>query len=183
MIGFGEYVEARQIFDYISHDMEMHFRLPCREIRDLKDHYGTIIAQVAKYAGSVDDDAENRIVMSINELIHNALKYRSSCTSIFVRIVILGDKLAIEVHNTVDQPTKFRFIRYLATLFNADLDQMYYNQIHYLSEHPDSDRASVGLITLLKDYGTQLGYIANESDNKCRIIAYALVTLEIKSDH
>ena len=183
MIGLGDYKEAKLFSEMTDHDIEIHFRLPSRNVKDLQEKYGEIIADLSKYVVDMTPDLSNLIIMSINELVYNALKYRVDGTKVFVRIILSKGKFLVEVHNNITDVTKNRFIKYLCTLFTSDYDQLYYNQIHYLAHTPDAERACIGLLTLLRDFKTQLGYEVNEfNDKNIRVIAYALLQIKIPQE-
>ena len=179
MVFFGECTEARRLSQKPS-DMEIKFRVPSRTIPDLHTKYAEIISQLGLVIPAIDANTSNRIRVVMNELVVNAMKYRSEQTIVYAKVSVYGDHLVIEVSNRVAPPVKHVFIRYLMTLFASDLDKVYIKQIEHLVEDPDSYSSKIGLITVLRDCKVDLGYMVNDEVRGTRIVALAYVSLKRK---
>lgn len=179
MVFFGECRDTRRLLSSNLPDMEIHFRLPSKNIPNLHDRYGEIIERISDLIPGLTRNKANRIVMATNELVSNALKYRVLDSKVYVKISVYGGQIVIEVHNSVDIPVKHGFIRYLVTLFESDLDRVYIKQIDHLVENPDIASAKLGLVSVLRDCQCDLGYVVNDYEKGgTRVTAYAHLVLE-----
>lgn len=184
MMIFGDCVETREILEKSKPDLELHFRLPSTGvIPDLHGRYGDIVAKINECIGHLDANEENRVVMVINELVANALKYRERDTKIYVKVSVYGDCLIVEVHNTIVPVEKSHLAKFLITVMHYDLNEAYYRQIEYLTDHPDETRARLGVITILRDCDARLGYIIDEHVGSDRVVAYAMIDLEVHREN
>lgn len=179
MVFFGECREARKLLAESHPDLEIHFRLPSKNVPNLHDRYGQIVDQLSTILPSLTRNKSNRIIMATNELVSNALKYRVQDSKIYVKISVYGSEIIVEVHNSVGLPVKHGFIRYLVTLFESDLDRVYIKQIDHLVENPDAISAKLGLVSVLRDCQCDLGYVINDYEKGgTRVTAYARIILE-----
>lgn len=179
MIFFGDGFDIYELSQTPEPDMEIHFRIPSRYMTDLQGRYGEVIAELGKHVKFLTKDQAYRVVMTTNELISNALKYREGDSRVFVKVALHHGVLVIEVHNNISKVIRHGFIRYISTLFESNLDKLYINQVEYLADNDDADRARLGLITVLKDCSVDLGYAMSNNDKAItRVMALARLYLE-----
>lgn len=180
---FGDYAHSKFIIDNGQPDLEIRFRLPSRIVPDLHGRYGEIVARLNNFLGILDINAENRVVMTINELVSNALKYRIDTTKIYVKIALYHGNLVVEVHNTVDTATHNEFFQFITLVLAGDLDVLYFKRIQYLIDNSDAEKGQLGIVTIMRECMARLGYCCDDlEDGTKRIVAYACLEMGPKHE-
>lgn len=95
-----------------------------------------------------------------NELLENAVKFHTQtpgspiCLSIYQR----GRNLRFYVSNSIRADSVEAFQAYLHTLLTEDPAELFLRQLEQNAEDEENTESHLGLLTLLNDYGTHLGW-------------------------
>jgi hypothetical protein len=117
---------------------------------------------------SRDDYREVRhsIGYLVNELIENAVKFRAP-GEITIEAAIDSECFKVKVSNVVDGETAGGFQNLLSEITVGDPGELLIQRIEANAKGPETTGSSLGLLTLMSDYGARLAWIfspAGESD-------------------
>ncbi len=108
--------------------------------------------------GQIDDvDARHSISYMINEILENAVKFRHG-GNIEIHSSLQADTFEIQITNCVDRQTAARFQELLTELLRREPGELLLERIEENALDPDSSGSGLGLLTLMSDYGAELGW-------------------------
>lgn len=111
--------------------------------------------------GGIDTvDARHSISYMINEILENAVKFRYG-GNVEIRSSLESDTFEIQIVNRVDPQTATRFQALLAQLLEREPGELLLERIEENALNPDSSGSGLGLLTLMSDYGAELGWSFN----------------------
>lgn len=98
-----------------------------------------------------------------NELLENAMKFNCPLAkrSIEFGIYLLDQKEAeiiLYVTNSINSQQVKNFQVYIQKLLASNPEELYIEQMEINAENPDNGRSKLGFLTMLNDYGAQLGW-------------------------
>lgn len=113
-----------------------------------------------RYKGSEQDydEARHSIGYLLNELIENAVKFRTQ-GDILVESSLEEDRFEVKVSNLVDQRTAARFEDLLVDLASRDPCDLLIERIEANAADSGFTGSGLGLLTLMSDYGARLGWV------------------------
>lgn len=100
-----------------------------------------------------------------NELLENAIKYgvEKSPFPISIQIHLNPELIIFQLTNSIHSQQVQKFQAYIEKLINSDPDELYILQL----EKSDDGQSGLGFLTMLSDYGAELGWkfeaLPNES--------------------
>jgi len=116
----------------------------------------------------------------VNEIIENALKFRSA-GDIEIVSAVEGGQFRLRVTNLVTRGAAVRFQDVLAGLEGRDPSEMLIERIEQNAADAASATSGIGLLTLMSDYGVRVGWKFakhGEADDIVRLETHAVLPLE-----
>jgi hypothetical protein len=113
-----------------------------------------------------------------NELLENAVKFRAP-GDIEIVAGIHDATFALCVHNRVHADTAQRFQQLLAEITAGDPGDLLIERIERNAADPDAGGSGLGLLTLMNDYGAELGwkFLPDAEEGLYRLETYAALRL------
>lgn len=94
----------------------------------------------------------------VNELLENTVKFsHDKKLAVSFSAAFFGDITLIEARNNVNEAQMKTFCDFIDRLVNEDLDELFISQIEDSADQMTTS-AGLGLITLRKDYVTDMGF-------------------------
>ena len=93
----------------------------------------------------------------VNELLENAIKFRAP-GDIEIEAGLSDATFALYLQNEVDTETAQRFQAILSEIVDGDPGELLIERIEQNASDPESHASGLGLLTLMSDYGAQLGW-------------------------
>ena len=93
----------------------------------------------------------------VNELLENAVKFRAP-GDIEIEAGLSNAAFALYLQNEVNADTATRFQAVLAEIVEGDPGELLIERIEQNASDPESHASGLGLLTLMSDYGAQLGW-------------------------
>lgn len=104
------------------------------------------------------NELNHNISYVANELLENAVKFGSS-GNVEVETGLVRREFLLRISNTVTREVAARFQELIAELDEGeDPGTMLIERIEANAENPDLGSSGLGLLTLMSDYGVQLGW-------------------------
>ncbi|WP_421693536.1 slr1658 superfamily regulator [Aestuariivirga sp.] len=132
------------------------------------------------HAKSIGDyqDARHSIIYLVNELLENAIKFRSP-GDIRINCTLEGNNLELTVSNYAEAPVAERFKGLLAEITTRDPGDLLIERIEANAADENSSASGLGLLTLMNDYGARLGWDFREAHAGDAVVlsTYASLTL------
>jgi hypothetical protein len=121
------------------------------------DFLADFFAARARAAGHDHAEVRNGIGYLANELIENAVKFRAP-GEIVIEARLAGDRFELRISNPVSEATAASFQALLAELTAGDPGALLIERIERNAADPGSGGSGLGLLTLMNDYGVQMGW-------------------------
>lgn len=123
-------------------------------------------------------DIRHSIGYLVNELLENAVKFRAP-GDIEIEAGFHDTVFGISVLNRVRAETAERFQALLAEITSRDPGELLIERIEQNAADPDSRGSGLGILTLMNDYGAQLGwkFLRDDEDGLYRLETYAALPL------
>lgn len=139
---------------------------------------GDMLALHHAKAGADYTEARHAIIYLVNELLENAIKFRSP-GDIELRCSLEGGNLEVSVHNTAALGTVEKFKGLLTELTTRDPGELLIERIEANAADEGSSGSGLGLLTLMNDYGARLGWSFREQPGGSTVVlgTYASLTL------
>jgi hypothetical protein len=102
-------------------------------------------------------DARHSIIYLVNELLENAIKFRTP-GDIEVRCSLENGNFELVVRNRTSQDVASRFQDLLSELTARDPGELLIERIEANAADESSSGSGLGLLTLMNDYGARLGW-------------------------
>jgi len=93
----------------------------------------------------------------VNELLENAIKFRAP-GDIEIEAGLSEATFALYLQNEVNAETAERFQSVLSEIMDGDPGELLIERIERNALDPESHASGLGLLTLMSDYGAQLGW-------------------------
>ncbi|NQY75322.1 MAG: hypothetical protein HRT90_11295 [Candidatus Margulisbacteria bacterium] len=115
---------------------------------------------MAEYQSFNFEDAEkatNILSSVVNELLENAVKFSTDKNEpLCLSMSYSGEHLDIIVKNIADSESAEIFKKYVQNIMTKDVERLFFDQLENISDKgPEESR--LGLLTIVKDFGGQLG--------------------------
>lgn len=108
-----------------------------------------------------DKQAEIKSAVSYiaNELLENGMKYSTQMSSlpISIQIHLNSDLIVFQLTNSIPAKHTQQFQHRIQTLLDCDPDELYLAQLEK-NAIEENEESSLGLLTMLTDYGVKLGW-------------------------
>jgi hypothetical protein len=139
---------------------------------------GDIFAMRHAKAGKDYTEARHSIVYLVNELLENAIKFRSP-GDIEVRGSLEDGNFEVTVTNRTAQETAGRFQGLLAELTSRDPGELLIERIEANAADENSSASGLGILTLMNDYGARLGWHFSEAPTGGTIVLMTRASLTL----
>jgi hypothetical protein len=104
------------------------------------------------------DEAENTISFVMNELIENTAKYADAQDkTVTIRIMLFESYIVFEVSNFLTPALAESFINLAREILVSNPEELYIRRLERNTES-DSGDSGLGYLTLINDYGIQMGF-------------------------
>lgn len=123
---------------------------------------GDIFATQHAKTGMDYNEARHSIIYVVNELLENAIKFRSP-GDIEVRGSLEGGNFEVTVVNRTAPETAVKFQDMLAELTTRDPGELLIERIEANAADENSSGSGLGILTLMNDYGARLGWHFSEA--------------------
>ena len=139
---------------------------------------GDIFAMRHAKAGKDYTEARHSIVYLVNELLENAIKFRSP-GDIEVRGSLEDGNFEVTVTNRTAQETAGKFQGLLAELTSRDPGELLIERIEANAADENSSASGLGILTLMNDYGARLGWHFSEAPTGGTIVLMTRASLTL----
>lgn len=127
---------------------------------------GEFFALPRAASGQAYNEARHSIGYLVNELLENAVKFRSH-GDILIESSLEGSCFQIKVANFTARETAARFQEMLSEVTSRDPGDLLIERIEANAADASSSGSGLGLLTLMSDYGARLGWtFENEADGE-----------------
>lgn len=139
---------------------------------------GEFFALQQEASGNSRSETRHGVGYLTNELFENAVKFRSP-GDIFIETSMEGSRFELTVTNRIDPDVAQRFQAVLVEMTTRDPGDLLIERIEANAEDPSSSGSGLGLLTLMSDYGAQMGWTFEEIPGEAplRIDTYASLNL------
>lgn len=95
-----------------------------------------------------------------NELLENAMKYHQQDANepIGIHMELTSDSIAVSANHGTSAQQARRYKDFIGTLLAGDVDELLVQQLEENSKSDESAASCLGLLTMIADYGTELGW-------------------------
>lgn len=95
-----------------------------------------------------------------NELLENAMKFnhKKSSDLISIQLYLYSEKIIFIISNSIDAQKVDQFQEYINELITSNLEDLYIKQLEKNAEEENSNGSGLGLLTILNDYQTKIGW-------------------------
>ncbi|MFC6486429.1 slr1658 superfamily regulator [Nitratireductor sp. GCM10026969] len=124
------------------------------------------------------NEARHCIGYLLNELLENAVKFRSS-GDILIEASLESGRFEVKVSNVIDERTAERFRALLEEITKRDPGELLIERIEANAEDSSFNGSGLGLLTLMSDYGAKLGwtFLQSAAGEPIRLNTYAALNL------
>ena len=142
------------------------------------DFLADFFARLAQKSHANYNDTLHSIGYLVNELLENAVKFRAP-GDIVIEATLEGNNFEVRVSNLVAASTAERFRGLLEEITSRDPGELLTERIELNAADPSSSGSGLGLLTLMSDYGVQLGwkFDRDATDGPVRLETYAALPL------
>ena len=110
------------------------------------------------HQGSVEaNEIRHNVTYLVNEILENALKFRVSGDIVIDTLVEEG-QFRLCIANVISEAGALRFQEVLSGLKGRDPSELLIERIERNAADPTETGSGLGLLTLMSDYGVQLGW-------------------------
>ncbi len=121
------------------------------------DFLGPVVAGFAAQKRSEASEIESSVSYLVNEILENAVKFRSSGT-VTVTSRFENDEFRLQVTNLAEMKTVLRFQEALDDLLDRNPSELLIERIEKNAADPEATTSGLGLLTLMSDYGVEFGW-------------------------
>ena len=121
------------------------------------DFLGDMFAMHHSRQGQDYNEARHSIIYLVNELVENAIKFRSP-GDIELHCSLDGGTFELRVSNHASSDVASRFQKLLAEVTTRDPGELLIERIEANAADESSSASGLGLLTLMSDYGARLGW-------------------------
>ncbi len=123
-------------------------------------------------------DARHSISYLVNELLENAVKFRSS-NLIIIETLLDDNEFRLCISNSLEEAVANDFQRVLSDLMAGDPGELLIERIEMNAADPESKGSGLGLLTLMNDYGARLGWTFRRDERQPTIWLEAQAALTL----
>lgn len=142
------------------------------------DFLSDFYAMLAGKNGADYVETRHSIGYLVNELLENAVKFRSP-GDIVVEAGLADGCFEMRVSNHVETGTARRFQKLLEELTVRDPGDLLIERIEQNAEDPEAGGSGLGLLTLMSDYGVELGWTFGRGASKGTMRLQACASLSL----
>jgi hypothetical protein len=102
-------------------------------------------------------EARHSVSYLANELIENAVKFRTSGT-VGIQVTMVGGNINLKVRNTIDAASAKRLQSLVSELMEGEPGDLLIRKIEANAARSDSRESGLGLLTLISDYGVRFAW-------------------------
>lgn len=139
---------------------------------------GDIFATHHAKSGRDYSEARHSIIYLVNELLENAVKFRSP-GDIELRCSLENGNFDLIVRNSTTSTIASGFHSLLAEITSRDPGELLIERIEANAEDENSSASGLGILTLMNDYGARLGWTFSDGprDGEVILSTHASLTL------
>ena len=138
---------------------------------------GDVFAKRFAKAGIDYTEARHSIIYLVNELLENAIKFRSP-GNIELTCSLESGTFELTVTNTTAPDVAERFQALIAEMTTRDPGELLIERIEANAADETSSASGLGLLTLMNDYGARLGWsFHNIETGKLTVSTHASLTI------
>jgi hypothetical protein len=129
-------------------------------------------------------EIKHAVTYIANELLENAMKYHERDVDIPIGICLElnSDSIKVSASNGIGAKQAELYRAFVAGMLQGDPGDMLFRQIEQNAEDAESNTSALGLLTMINDYGTQLGWhFAVHPENSAVMTVTTSATLSIKN--
>jgi hypothetical protein len=129
-------------------------------------------------------EIKHAVTYIANELLENAMKYHERDVDIPISICLEldSDEIKVSASNGVGVKQAELYQAFVVGMLQEDPSDMLFRQIEKNAEDSGSSTSALGLLTMINDYGTQLGWhFAVHAEIPAAVTVTTSVTLSIKN--
>lgn len=166
---FGDFMEPALSHEYLiigfspsSIPLKQRWRNNGLSADFLADYLTTFFPGKEDDPSTIDRQAEIKSAVSYiaNELLENAMKFNDETSEhpIKIKLQLKSDALIFSVANTISPQAVGKFQAYIQQLLDSDPSELYIEQLEKNAADETSTNSGLGLLTMLSDYSTQIGW-------------------------
>jgi hypothetical protein len=123
-------------------------------------------------------EAGHSINYLVNELMENAVKFRAPGT-VELQTSLLFGSFTLRLSNVIEPDTATKFQALLEQITSRDAGDLIIERLEANAAEPDSEGSGIGILTLISDYGVQLGWTFSSQDTgqAIRLETHAVLAL------
>ena len=158
--GRGEYLALS--FSPLSAPLRSRWRNNGLSADFLGDYITTFLPMNDSPGSRHNDRADIRhaVTYIANEFLENAMKYheRSVDIPIGIRLELTSERIAVSASNCTGAAQGQRYMDFANNLLQHDAGELLLEQLEKKSGSEEAKESCVGLLTMISDYGAQLGW-------------------------
>ncbi|WP_293334706.1 DUF6272 family protein [Microcoleus sp. CAWBG58] len=166
---FGDFIEPTPSHEYLiigfspsSIPLKQRWRNNGLSADFLADYLTTFFPGNEDDPSTIDRQAEIKSAVSYiaNELLENAMKFNDETSEhpINIKLQLKSDGLIFSVANSISPQGVGKFQAYIQQLLESDPSELYIEQLEKNAADETSTNSGLGLLTMLSDYTTQIGW-------------------------
>ena len=130
--------------------------------------------------GSIEaNEIRHNVTYLVNEILENALKFKAS-GDIVIDTLVEDGRFRLRIANLISEEGALRFQEVLSGLQGRDPSDLLIERIERNAADPTETGSGLGLLTLMSDYGVQLGWDFRkpaEENGTVQLGTYAVLSL------
>ena len=138
------------------------WRNNCLSADFLADYLSTFFLGSEEQQANLEQQAEVKSAVSYiaNELLENAMKYGvpKSAFPISIEVHLNPDLIIFQLSNSISLKQTSAFQNHIENLLDADPQELYIAKLEKNALEENSEESGLGLLTMLNDYGAELGW-------------------------
>ncbi|MEG3857847.1 DUF6272 family protein [Microcoleus sp. herbarium12] len=166
---FGDFIEQSPSQEYLiigfspsSIPLKQRWRNNGLSADFLADYLTTFFPGNEDDPSTIDRQAEIKSAVSYiaNELLENAMKFNDETSEhpIDIKLQLLSDGVIFSVANSISRSSVGKFQAYIQQLLTCDPSELYIQQLEKNAADESCTASGLGLLTMLNDYTTKLGW-------------------------
>jgi hypothetical protein len=139
------------------------------------DFLGDYVKTFLPADGNGNEKQQSEILHAVtyvaNEFLENAMKYhdRNLDVPIGIRLELTADRITVQASNGINEEQAQRYKSFIDYLNVQDVGELLVRQLEESSTNPDGTQSCLGLVTMVSDYGVELGWKFDESIGDSRV--------------
>ncbi|MBE9044247.1 ATP-binding protein [Pleurocapsales cyanobacterium LEGE 10410] len=170
-------------FSPSSIPLRQRWRNNCLSADFLADYLSTFFLSNGGRQPDMAKQAEVKSAVSYiaNELLENGMKYSTKMSPfpISIQIHLNPDLIIFQLTNSIPADKTQQFQSQIQTLLNSDPSELYIARLEQNALEENNEESGLGLLTMLNDYGTKLGWKFESISQSAEIAVTTMVQLAI----